>query len=170
MTDPFAIPEMTRGMRAFASPGALGALHDRFFAPLIDARRSAQAGARWTSRLTAFDADRLDATLRATLGTFAAEKFPKSTPDQRGFTAQLEDACTDVFDALRALEVMAGAVRDAADDRSRVGAWATWLDGLRDVFHAADRGWEEAHWLLDDSAPPRERRSRRHRRGRRPRA
>ena len=168
MTDRFIIPEIARGTRSFASPGALGGTHDRFFAPLLDARRAAQSAGRWQPRLSAFDAERLDAVVRGTLRTFAAERFPRSEPDQRGLSAELEDACTEFFVALDALGRCAQAVRDAPDDDARVHEWGAWLDALRAVFSAADRGWEEALYFLDENAAPRERRSRRHRRGRRP--
>ncbi|HKS06418.1 MAG TPA: hypothetical protein VJR92_08910 [Gemmatimonadaceae bacterium] len=168
MTDPFLVPEMTRGMRSFASPSAIGGTHDRFFAPLVDARRSAQSAGRWQGRLTAFDAERLDAVMRGTLRTFATERFPRSEPDQRGLSAELEDACGEFFAALESLGRCALAVREAPDDDARVQEWEAWLVALRAVFAAADRGWEEAQHFLDPGAAPRERRSRRHRRGRRP--
>ena len=168
MTDSFFVPEMTRGMRSFASPGAIGGTHDRFFAPLVDARRAAQSAGRWQGRLTAFDAERLDAVMRGTLRTFAKERFPRSEPDQRGLSAELEDACGEFFAALESLGQCSLAVREAADDDARARAWRVWLTALRSVFGAADRGWEEAQYFLDPTAAPRERRSRRHRRGRRP--
>ena len=106
--------------------------------------------------------------MRATLRTFAKERFPRSEPDQRGLSAQLEDACGEFFSALDALARCAQAVKAAADDDARLAEWQEWLAALRAVFGAADRGWEEAQYFLDPNAAPRERRSRRHRRGRRP--
>jgi hypothetical protein len=168
VTDSFVVPEMTRGMRAFASPDTIGGTHDRFFAPLIEARRSAQSAGRWQARLSAFDAERLDAVMRGTLRTFAKERFPRSEPDQRGLSAQLEDACSEFFATLESLAQREHAVRSAADDQARLPEWEMWLVALRAVFAAADRGWEDAQYFLDPDAAPRERRSRRHRRGRRP--
>jgi len=150
MPDPFVIPELTRGLRAFAAPASLGGLHDRFFAPLLDARRAAQQASRWASRVTAFDAERLEATMRATLRTVAAERYPKSAPDKRALAAQLEDACGEMFDSLIVLGREAKRVSDAPDDAARVAPWKGWVAVLREVYHAADRGWEQSRMLLSD--------------------
>ena len=154
MNDPFEIPELTRGLRAFASPPALGGIHDRFFSPLLDARRAAKRAARWLERLSALDADRLDATIRATLGTFAAERFPNSAPDRRALAAELDEACGDLFDRLTVLRAAQEAVQSAADDTARAAAWTKWVATLRSVFAAADRGWEHMRPVLGVSPAP----------------
>lgn len=149
MTDPFSIPELTRPLRAFASPRALGGMHDRYFAPLLDARRAAKAAGRWQSRLTALDAERLEATMRATLGTFAAERFPQRAPDRRALAARLEDACADLLVALATLAGRQRHVHDAPDDVARGELWDAWVAELRRVFAAADRGWEQVAPMLE---------------------
>jgi hypothetical protein len=146
--DPFAIPELTRALRAFAAPSALGGLHDRYFAPLLDARRAATRVTRWLGRLTAFDAERLEATMRVTLQTFAAERHPRAAPERRALAARLDDACGELFDALVVLGTAQSAVRDAADDDVRAGLWTDWVRDLTRVYAAADRGWENARGLL----------------------
>ena len=148
MSDPFTIPELMRGMRAFAAPKALGGAHDRYFAPLLDARRAAKAATRWASRVTALDAERLEATMRATVRGFAAERYPDSAPDQRALAARLEDACDELFARLLSLGTAQGAVQGAEDDERRAGAWHGWTAALLEMFAAADRGWERLSALL----------------------
>lgn len=148
--DPFAIPEVTRGLRSFAAPSALGGAHDLFFAPLLDARRGANVALKWPQRLQAFDAERLDATLHMTLQSFAAEQYPASAPDRRALAARLEDACGDLFHALTALGAAATGVRAAPADDVRVEAWTLWILALRRVFSAADRGWENVRTTLGE--------------------
>lgn len=148
MTDAFEVPELTRGLRMFASPSGLGDAHDRFFSPLLDARRAAKAALRWPQRLSAFDAERIEATVRVILEGFAATEFPESAPDQRALAAELEDACDQLFRALRALEQAAVAVRAAADDTARAAPWGAWVEALRAVFVGADRGWEQGRAIL----------------------
>ena len=147
MTDPFTVPELTRGLRSFAAPKALGGLHDRYFAPLLDARRAAKRATRWASRVSAFDAERLEATMRATVRNFAVERFPKSAPDKRALAAQIEDACEHLFATLAALGAEQSAVQAAADDQQREVAWRAWTTALQGVFSAADRGWEQVSKL-----------------------
>jgi hypothetical protein len=148
VSDPFPIPQLTRGLRSFASPASLGPTHDRFFAPLLDARRAAQRAGTWSSRLSAFDADRLEAILHATLRSLAEERHPKSAPDRRALAAQLDDACGDMFDAIAALGRAARAVTEAPSEDARRRAWQTWLLELHGVFAGADRGWERSAGIL----------------------
>lgn len=163
--DPFAIPELTRALRAFAAPAALGGMHDRFFAPLLDARRAATRVTRWLGRLTAFDAERLEATMRVTLQTFAAERHPRAAPDRRALAAKLDDACGELFDALVALEKSQSSVRDAVDEDARASLWTAWVRDLTRVYVAADRGWENARGLLDARPGPAGKIFRRRRKG-----
>lgn len=148
MTDPFVVPELTLGLRNFASPGALGDVHARYFAPLLDARRAATIANRWAARITAFDADRLDAAMRMTLGTFARERYAKSPPDRRALTAQLEDACGDLFDALDDLRVAQQRVLAGQTGSADASQWSAWVACLQNVFSAADSGWEQMQPLL----------------------
>lgn len=144
------LPEFTRGLRAFASPAALRQpeMHERFFSPLIRARRVAEGAPDWSARLDAFDAERIEATVRALLATFAHDTYPASPPDQRGLGAQMEDACGELFDALESLLRAANRCRDANDDATRDAAWMQWVDTLASVFGAADRSYERVAELL----------------------
>ena len=166
MTDPFVVPELTLGLRNFAAPGALGDVHAKYFTPLLDSRRAAAIASRWNARVTAFDADRLEATMRMTLAGFANERFPKSAPDRRALTAQLEDACGDLFDALETLGLAQRAILEETDDSKRPALWSEWIDVLRNVFTAADRGWEQMQPLLAAAPSPPGRSGRKQRRER----
>jgi hypothetical protein len=163
VTDPFIVPELTLGLRNFAAPGALGDVHAKYFTPLLDARRAAAIASRWNGRVTAFDADRLEATMRMTLAGFATERYPKSAPDRRALTAQLEDACGDLFDALEELGSAQRIVLDEQDDTRRPSLWREWITALRGVFSAADRGWEHMQPLMASAPAPSGRRARRER-------
>jgi hypothetical protein len=162
VTDVFVVPELTLGLRNFAAPAALGDVHAKYFMPLLDARRAAAIASRWNGRVTAFDADRLEATMRMTLAGFATERYPKSAPDRRALTAQLEDACGDFFDALEALGRAQRRILEEQDDARRPALWRDWVETLRGVFSSADQGWERMQPLLD-SAPAVARRARRDR-------
>jgi hypothetical protein len=148
VNDQFTVPELTLGLRNFASPRSLGDVHARYFAPLLDARRAAAIAARWSGRVTAFDAERLESTMRLTLAELATERFPKSAPDRRALTAQLEDACGDLFDALADLGESQGAVLANTQSAPSPEHWTNWVTHLREVFSAADRGWEQMQPLL----------------------
>ena len=166
MTDAFIVPELTLGLRNFAAPGALGDVHAKYFAPLLDAKRAATIASRWSARVTAFDADRLEATIRLTLAGFAGERYPKSAPDRRALTAQLEDACGDLFDALESLGIAQRAILEETDDAQRPALWREWVGILRTTFSSADRGWEQMQPLLALAPTPAGRSERRARRER----
>jgi hypothetical protein len=166
MTDTFVVPELTLGLRNFAAPRALGDVHAKYFAPLLDARRAAAIASRWSGRVTAFDADRLEATMRMTLAEFANERYARSAPDRRALTAQLEDACGDLFDALETLGLAQRALLEEKDEALRPALWAEWVAVIKGVFSAADRGWEQMQPFLALAPGPAGRAARRSRRER----
>ncbi len=149
--DPFAVPELTRGLRSFALPSALGSDHARYFAPLLEARRAAHRAVLWSGRVAAFDAARLKVAWDAMLAALAADRFPRDGGDQRALIAELEECTAGVYEALRALEVAATAVRRAVDDDERAGPWAEWTAILLRLFQAADSGWSAILAPLADS-------------------
>jgi hypothetical protein len=154
MTDAFTVPELTRGLRSFASPRSWRAEQDRFFAPLLDARRAAARATRWSGRLAAFDAERIEATMRSMLGSFAAEQYPHSAPDRRAVTAQLEDACAETFAALERLATASVAVQATASDDARAARWDAWVAALAATFAAADRDWAHVEEILPLAVRP----------------
>jgi len=149
--DPFVLPELTRGLRHFAMPSALGSDHARYFAPLLVARRAAQESALWSGRVAAFDAQRLRAAWDAMLASLAADRFPREGGDQRALIAELEECTGGVYTALIGVESAATAVRRSADDVLRAVQWPRWTGQLQQVFHAADEGWGAILAPLADS-------------------
>jgi hypothetical protein len=63
-------------------------------------------------------------------------------------TAQLEDACGDLFDALVSLGPVQAALTDFGGDAPDRAAWDAWVAGVQRVFAAADRGWERVQPVL----------------------
>lgn len=148
----FALPELTRALRAFGSARARpGADHDRFFAPLIEPLRRARvaheralasADAPW-SVAEFFDVAVASKALRETLMQLAGERFATPGPDRRALEAELLDESEEVFDALASLAA-ARQVLATASDETRASAWRAWSDALGTVFRAADRAWSRS--------------------------
>lgn len=136
------LPEVTRGLRALGVRG-LGtdsALHARYFAPLLQARRRLERDEPLDERVAAFDAAALATRLRSELASLAAERHPTRAPWRRATEAELIDAADPV---LRRLDVMAAlslAVREAPE-HERFVAWRRWGRELRALFVDADRCW-----------------------------
>jgi hypothetical protein len=150
-TDQFLVPELTRGLRHFASPSALGSDHAVYFAPLLRARRAAHEAALWTGRLAAFDAHRLRGTWNEMLAALAAERFPRGGADQRALIAELEECTASVFSALDRLGKAGERVRSAGGDAERAVEWGEWIGALKALFVAADDSWSLAVPVLADS-------------------
>lgn len=145
----FALPELTRALRAFGSARALpGADHDRFFAPLLEPLRRARTaheralvgdGAPWRVA-SLFDAADIAASLRTAISAFASARCAVAGPDRRALEAELLDESEELFDALGALGAAAQALAQAADE-TRATTWRAWSAALARVFVAADRAW-----------------------------
>ncbi len=149
--DGLVLPELTRGLRHFATPSALGSDHAVYFAPLLAARKSSFEAALWTGRLTAFDAHRLRGSWQEMIGALAASRFPRAGADRRALTAELEDCTAPVLAALDGVERAASHVRTAADDAARSLVWEAWVAAVRALFVAADDGWGASVPILADS-------------------
>jgi hypothetical protein len=146
------LPELTRTLRAFGSSRgrrtarASGAgEQQRFFAPLIESRRSAMhtAGA---GAIAAFDAGAIAHAMEETLARFAAERFADVGPARRALEAELVDISEPLFDALRVLNESAALAREAPDD---LRCWRNWSSQLRVTFECADRVWIALDAALD---------------------
>src|SRR5437879_1789087 len=103
------IPELTRTLRTFGSSRRRRAVREadaseqqRFFAPFLDARRSAAHAERATA-IAAFNGSALMAALEGTLKQFATDRHAELGPQRRALEAELIDASEPLFDALRAL-------------------------------------------------------------------
>lgn len=135
------VPELTRSLRVLGSPRTqLGPEHDRFFAPLLDARRAAERAATPEAAQGALDARKLRAALSARLREIAAERYPSEPPERRALEAELFERAASMlarFDALeRAQEVFA-----TCGARERFGRWRAWSAALQEVFASADDCW-----------------------------
>jgi hypothetical protein len=152
-----SIPELTRTLRSFGSsrarrsaPGARetdAVEQQRFFAPLLEARRS--AGARPPAGIIgAFDTAALTTAFENTLHQFALDRHAEPGPAQRALEAELIDATAPLFEALRSLSVSAMA---AAGDLEDMRLWRTWSRQLGATFEAADRVWAAIDEVLDSA-------------------
>src|SRR5262245_7373124 len=106
------LPELTLSLRSFGSrrgqsdtDAALAVGHDqeRFFAPLLDARRRAAEAHSAEEVLAAFDARRLTAALDAAVRAFAAERSAGRPAAQRALEAELLEIVESLRDALQQL-------------------------------------------------------------------
>jgi len=155
-----SLPELTRSMHGLGSRrGHPGSDHDRFFASLLTARRAAEGFADPDSRLAAFDARRLAATLTTLLADFAAERYPESAPDRRALEAELLEHAESLYGTFDALGSAAAEVR-ASGDAARLARWREWTRAAHRVFEEADRCWIAVGPALSASPvpPPRRRR------------
>src|SRR5262245_53136376 len=90
------LPELTLSLRSFGSrrgqpdsDAAHGQDQERFFAPLLDARRRAAEAHSTEEVLAAFDARRLAAALDAAVRAFAGERSAARPAAQRALEAEL---------------------------------------------------------------------------------
>lgn len=137
-----ALPELTRALRSLGSRrGATASAHeaDRFFEPLLDARRRAAAGNR-AAAIAAFDGAAISAALERTAADLAQSRHPDRASARRALEARLGEHLEPVLAALRGLDE-AGATLAAQGDRPSVGAWRAWIGWLRAVFERADECW-----------------------------
>lgn len=138
------LPELTRTLRAFGSRRGLASGHadageqQRFFAPLLVARRQAVAAETPIDAIAAFDALTLTRALDATLRRFINERHAENGPERRAFEAALVDACEPLRDSIELLRRRAEEARALVDDLRR---WRDWATQLRATFEVADRVW-----------------------------
>jgi len=145
-----AIPEMTRSLRALgAGSHAGGAEHDRFFAPLLEARVIAERAPNLVALRAAFDAAELRASIERVLEELAADRYPRAAGERRALAAELSDAAQELSSGIAALERAQEAL-GACDDSERFVRWREWSDALRNVFRGADTAWIAIHPVLTD--------------------
>ncbi len=148
----FALPELTRTLRSFGSrrgnrgrrPSA-AVEQQRFFAPLVDARRTASKGASPTETIASFESVALARAVEDALRKLA-ERFGQNGPARRALEAELVDATEPLQAALRTLGERATEAREHSEE---IRAWRAWALSLRDVFEAADRVWLALDVALD---------------------
>ena len=143
--------ESTRSLRALgARRGHPGADHDRFFEPLLSAKRRAEAQSEPGARLSQFDAARIAAEVERALQTFATDRFARASGERRALHESLLAASAGLRTALKKLQQLAEAARDS-DDSNRFSSWRDWLAGIDLVFAEADTAWLEIFAILSET-------------------
>jgi hypothetical protein len=146
-----AFPELTLRLRGLGSGRANpGSDHDRFFGPLLSARRSAAQQGSPLGMVDALRAAPLRATYDRTLAGFAAERFPEHPADRRALEAELDELAEPLMASIDALDAAEREVRASADD-VRFARWRAWAAAVQRTFDEADRLWIAALPALCDS-------------------
>jgi hypothetical protein len=155
---PEPLPELTLALRALGSRRRRrgeGNEQERFFAPLLEARRAAARAADVEAAVTSFDAARLNTAFDKTIRALSVDRAASGRPaERRALEARLKERLEPLRDALFEL----GACGDAllsADEAARPGAWRRWADQLRAVFECADRCWPGLDAALETVGIPR---------------
>ncbi|HEX6966356.1 MAG TPA: hypothetical protein VF166_11190 [Gemmatimonadaceae bacterium] len=155
-----ALPEVTRSLRALGSPRAAPTPeHDRFFAPLLEARRVAEGTTELDEVLRAFEPKALRAGILQRLSMFAAERYPDDPPERRALEAELHECAETLCARFDALARCAEGVR-ASGESERFVAWRAWARELMRTFECADECWLALRMVLVESrrtAPKRHR-------------
>jgi hypothetical protein len=153
------LPELMVSLRSLGSRRRMGIAsirgtdeQDRYFAPLVEARRKAATAVDVVQVLEAFDALHLLAMLDTTIGTFAASRFGSRPPARRAFEALLSEIVEPLRRSLERLAERA-ALLERADDDTRRRLWPAWLEALRAAFRVADDCWMPLRDALD-MVPP----------------
>lgn len=151
------LPELTLALPGLGSSRAASDAageHDRFFAPLLDARRAAERARTPEQMLAALDARALARALEETLVAFARERNPARDSARRAMEALLEDGIAPLHAALEAQAQAAEAVRHAGD-AGRLAPWREWTESVRRTFLRADECWRRVRALLVTPMPAR---------------
>ncbi len=153
------LPELTLPLRAFASVGA-GEEQARFFAPLLDARRRAEEGARsardpLATQLRAFDAGRLKQAVVATVQALAAGRWVVDGGDRRALHERLRELVEPLESSLDSLGNSARALRNEPGEYL-FARWQEWKEALRLVFSESDRAWLAMQPVLAAAPEPRQ--------------
>jgi hypothetical protein len=134
-------PEFTRSLRALgAVDPSEQAAHDRWFGPLLRARRAIEGVTDPLRQAALLDADLLRAELARTLAELAAQRTGGAGPAARALEAMLEEEAAPVNEALAGLALAASTLHGSAPD-SRLADWRLWLDAVRLLFRATDDAW-----------------------------
>lgn len=146
------LPELTRALRTLGSRrgqsarASAAADQQRFFAPLLQARRAAGLASSPASVIAAFDAAALSTAYSQTLREFAKERFAEVGPARRALDAELNDLAEPLMDAFQVLRDAATSANASVDD---LRLWRAWAGQLRVAFEIADRVWPSLDVALD---------------------
>jgi hypothetical protein len=135
------LPELTLALRGLGSARAYpGPDHDRFFAPVLAARRSAAQATDPGGRMSAMRAPALAAEVERVLHEFAVARYPNDPAERRALETVFEDLSAPVRSSLAELDKAARAVTAASDDAAFVW-WRAWAAECRAVVTQLDRCW-----------------------------
>jgi hypothetical protein len=135
------IPELTLRLRGLGSGRANpGSDHDRFFGPLLAARRQLAERRSPRQQVEAMAAGPLRRTYDRILIEFAAERFPESPADRRSLEAELDELAEPFMASVDALEAAERELRTSPDD-VRFARWRGWAAAVQRTFDEADRLW-----------------------------
>jgi len=147
-----SIPEVTRTLRAFGSSRGLlkraesASDQQKFFAPLLEARRQAGDASAAPAVLAAFNAPSLAQAIAQAITEFVAERFTQAGPERRALEAVLTDLAEPLIISLHALSSAAERANASIDD---LHLWRQWCAQLRETFEVADRVWSTLDSALD---------------------
>ncbi|MDQ6611512.1 MAG: hypothetical protein M3Y64_03685 [Gemmatimonadota bacterium] len=142
------LPELTRGLRALGSQrGAPGPAHDKWFAPLLDARRAVAGVSDAVRQVALIDAARIAENMQRTITELAREQSPNHAAMERAIEAALLEESEATFVALARLALAADVLRESTLD-TRLADWRRWVSVLREVFVAADQCWPRCAEVL----------------------
>jgi hypothetical protein len=143
-----SIPELTRALRGLGGAAeAARAAHDILFAPLLDARRAAEAARTPNERLSAFDAAGLQRAVERSIALIASSRHGDSPPHRRALEAMLLEEAEALLERLGQIGEAADRVRTSAAS-DRFAAWREWVAAVRGAFAAADRAWSPTTRVL----------------------
>jgi hypothetical protein len=135
------MPELTRGLKALGSSrGTPTEAHDRWFSPLLAARRSVEGVSDPVRQVALLDPRLLTAALVRAIAEIAAVKAPGDVAEQRAIEAALEEEADTVFTAIDMMAMAGDVVLGGALD-TRIADWRQWVDMVRAVYAAADEAW-----------------------------
>lgn len=136
-----AVPELTRGLRAMGSlRGAQAAAHDRWFAPLLAARRAIAGISDAERQVALVDAPTIAQQMHRVMTDLSKDQAGNHPAMQRAVEAALQEESESVFIALDRLALAADVLRTSPLD-TRLADWRRWMHALREVFVAADQSW-----------------------------
>jgi len=136
-----AMPELTRGLKSLGSSrGTPVAAHDRWFAPLLAARRSVEGVSDPARQVLLLDAATLTKEIERAIAEIAASAAPGDPAEQRAVEAALEEEAASLFTAIGIMGLAGDALRGGALD-TRIADWRQWVETVRAVFAAADESW-----------------------------
>lgn len=141
------LPELMLSLRSIGSrrsqPSVLPELveeQERYFGPLLDARRAAAKAATHAQVIASFEGRRLTALIDASLRALAMERFGGRASARRAFEAELFEIVEPLRSQIQSLRDLAERWSDAEGSEQQA-QWVVWLEQLRVVFRVADSSW-----------------------------